>query len=535
MPPTSRTNRPGSPGSSRRGWFALVALVAVVAAVCAVVLLSQPSVAPLEEDPCERRSLPTAALLVDLRKPIRHSAPRSVLRDVARRLETGTRLRVYAVTTDRLAPRRFVGGLCRSFDHDELAVPTAKDSSAEVRDCVDLPAQIAPRLREAAVDYCARRAALVEQIDALSRPSGVDDVLNAYLMEALEDTMRELAAGPAPSTLYVFSDMLQHAHWYSHLDLEWTAWRFEDFESVRDAHDRAFHTNRPTGLAVRVLYVPRLGLTDARRAKAAHWAFWRRYFDGVDTKFEERATMPGFVAATLMDVAGDVSAVARQREALAAWRTNSEVLVRRIEAEQEAIAERERAAVAAVGGLEAGLAELQRTRLALRAERQELQAGLDAWQESEANDRAALVSAPPPVEPSPPVICRLTLQPTFEADLAVERQVGGRRTDYGAATVAIRYAVSAEGRVVDDTVAIEPARSTATLAEHMDVLAADAVAAVRDWRFGLECDGDIANDSRHWGTATLSYRRKCIGAPIPQCWTVRTEAAWSSGDGEPNT
>ncbi|MDE0661281.1 MAG: hypothetical protein OXI79_16730 [Gammaproteobacteria bacterium] len=518
--------------TDRRGWLVLVALVALAATVPFVVLITRVSQPP-EQDPCDEPPLVAATLLVDLRKPMRGAAPGTVLVEVARRVPTGEELRVYTVTTDRLAPRRFVGGLCRSFDHDDLAVSTDKDSSAETRDCGDLPAQIAPDLREAATDYCAKRLALVRQIDAMSVQASGVDVANAYLMEALEDTVKGLAR-TASRTLYVYSDMLQHAHWYSHLDLDWTAWRFEDFEAVRDSHDPDFHADRPAGLAVRVLYVPRLGLTDARRTRGAHWMFWQRYFEGVDVKFEARDTLPGFVAATMMDVAGDVSSVVRQREALATWRDEAEASLREIEAEQQAIAAGERDAAAAVERLETGLAELQRTRLSLRAERVALQADFDASREAVANEAAARDLARQDVDTPVAVDCRLSLEPSFEAGLADERQVGDRRTDYGAATVVVSYAVTAQGLTVDDTISVDPVESTATLAEDLDELAADASALVQDWRFAVDCVGDVAVQSRHWSTATFSYRRKCVGAPIPQCWTVRSEVALSARDGESN-
>ena len=87
---------------------------------------------------------------------------------------------------------------------------------------------------------------------------------------------------------------------------------------------------------------------------------------------------------------------------------------------------------------------------------------------------------------------------------------------------------------MDDTISVDPVESTATLAEDLDELAADASALVQDWRFAVDCVGDVAVQSRHWSTATFSYRRKCVGAPIPQCWTVRSEVALSARDGESN-
>lgn len=172
--------------------------------------LDRASVAALEEDPCGDSRVRASALLIDLRKPMRAAPPSSVFVEVARGIDTGSELRVFTVTADPVAPRRFVGRLCRPYDHNDLQVSAAKDGSADVRDCDDLPAQLAPGLRQAALDYCAKRAALGRRIDDLAAAASGASVPNAYLMEALEDTVRELAAGTASRKLFVLSDMLQH-------------------------------------------------------------------------------------------------------------------------------------------------------------------------------------------------------------------------------------------------------------------------------------------------------------------------------------
>lgn len=530
MPTPSADRTARRRGELRRLALAL-ALMATVAVVAAQ--LTRTSAERLNEDSCVAAA-GSAALLIDLRKPMPDATGGSVFREVARRVDAGVELRVFTLAADRPEPR-FLGGICRSYDDGDLDVAAAKDSRAAVRDCNDLPAQIAPDLRQAATDYCAKRAALEGRIDVMARDAANGGrVADAYLMDALEETVGDLAGGAGPKTLFVLSDMLHHAPWYSHLDLDWTAWSFDDFELVRRAHDSKL-PRRPAELAVRVLYQPRLGLTDAWRAREAHRTFWRRYFDGADIAFEDRAPLPGYAAATLMDLAGDARKAIRQREALANERAEAERRLRDIEDERQALAARRRAAIEATDMKGAEVAELRRTRQALGAERRRLQLELSSLPERRTQTAALPVPVPEQggATAPAPALCGLSLVPEFRVRLEDERYLGDRRTNYGAGTIAVRYAVTAQGLTVDDAVVVQPKRSTASRTEHFDILAEDASGLVRDWRFAVECGADGAVGAEgQTGMATFRYREKCSGAPLPRCRTVLFDVAFSADDDE---
>jgi hypothetical protein len=334
--------------------------------------------------------------------------------------------------------------------------------------------------------------------------------------------------------------MMQHARWYSHLDLDWTAWGFDDFELQRRAHDPDLH-GVPAELAVRVLYLPRLGLTDARRARQAHHTFWRRYFEGADIAFEDRAPLPNYDAGSLMDVVGEARAAARQRSALAMETADSERRLREIEAERQALAARRRHNDEATDRKRAEVAKLRRNRLDLSAKRRRLQTELLSLPEP--MDPNRVPDVPVPVRDGVLVLeqgglaesalCGLSLPSTIRARLEDERYVGDRSTNYGAGTITVRYAVSAEGLTLDDAVAVQRERSTATLTEHFDTLADDASRLVRDWRFAVDCGPDgVIGDEGQMGVAMFRYREKCSGAPLPRCRTVLADVAFSSGDEE---
>ena len=132
-----------------------------------------------------------------------------------------------------------------------------------------------------------------KRVDALARNQPATPIANSYLIEALEDTAIELSEGSGPRTIYVLSDMMQHATWYSHLDLEWTEWDFADFASARAAQAaRMGRSPSVSDVAVRVYYLPRVDLTDHPRPKRAHQEFWRAYFAGSQLTFEEQPSCP---------------------------------------------------------------------------------------------------------------------------------------------------------------------------------------------------------------------------------------------------
>ena len=246
-----------------------------------------------------------AVLLLDFRKPVDEanlSLPGELLSDVSLRLSENTELRVFALATDPQAPRSPLHRVCKPYNNADLQIRTAKDQGETLRDCDDLPAQLPAALREAADRFCARRDTLRSRVDRLATNRPTVPVTNSYLIEALEDTATQLSEGSGSRTIYVFSDMMQHAEWYSHLDIEWTDWNFADFESARAAQTRRMG-RRPSisDLAVHIYYLPRLDLTEHPRPKRVHQAFWREYFGDAQVPFHDQPPLPAYAAEPLMD------------------------------------------------------------------------------------------------------------------------------------------------------------------------------------------------------------------------------------------
>ena len=290
--------------------LSLLPLVVVVALFGSMLLVDRPDQSQgLDDDLCALDPTQTpgrAALLLDFRKPLDQanlSLPGELLHDVSLALAANTELRVFALATEPHAARFPLDRACKPYDDADLQIATAKDQRNTPRDCDDLPAQLPSALRDAAKRYCDRREALRNRIDALARNRPATPVTNSYLIEALEDTVIDLSEGSGSRTIYVFSDMMQHAEWYSHLDLHWTDWNFTDF-AERRARQTSRLGRRPSAsnLAVQVYYLPRLDLTESPPRKRAHQAFWREYF-GDDTQlvFHEQPTSPGYAALPLME------------------------------------------------------------------------------------------------------------------------------------------------------------------------------------------------------------------------------------------
>ncbi len=249
--------------------------------------------------------------LFDFTKPlgdIPAALPGRLLRDLTLGLERDTEIRAYLLTGSADAPLALLRRFCKPFNTGEVQVAQAKDQRGAVRDCDDLPAQVAAGVRRSAARFCAERNALQTRIDALaakaSREQGA--VANAHLVEALEDIRFEFQEQPGPHRLHVFSDMLQHAHWYSHLDLDGAHWDFEEFARLVASRDPAFAQRRQIPIAdVDIHYVPRVGRTTQRRTRERHQEFWRSFFAGSSVTFHEQAPIAAYASRPLMALASE--------------------------------------------------------------------------------------------------------------------------------------------------------------------------------------------------------------------------------------
>ena len=286
----------------------------------------------LDDDLCpmeDGRIAGSATLLLDLRKPLQEArSPETLLRGISQDMGADTELRVYALGADPSAPRQLLGRLCKPYDNADLAIETAKDQRQALRDCDDLPAQIPQRLREAASRFCARRGVLQERIQRLSERSPFEPVSNAYLMEALTQTRREFAGRPQPWKLYLHSDMLQHAPWYSQLDLDWTRWR-SGYDALDDALP-PWNPPGPAGLTVTIHYLPRQNSTEPTRPRRLHQEFWRHWLQGADLAFRDEPPLPAYPFLPLMDLSSKGQEEAPSPSPLDSERQKTEQLLERM-------------------------------------------------------------------------------------------------------------------------------------------------------------------------------------------------------------
>ena len=290
--------------------------------------------------PAEEHIAGRTAFLVDLAKPLHSDLGRDIgalLRDVSSDLAKGTELRVFALMDDPAKPRVLLARFCKPYDNADLQLETAKDRTDSLRDCDDLPAQLTDSVRTAAKRFCDLRAALQADIDTLAQRRQESLVTGSWLVEAFETTRREFMSYSGPHKLYVYSDMLQHAKWYSQLDLDWTNWRSEDFEIDVRAEDPNPSPPQLTGLQVNVFYTPRQELTALPRLRRIHQQLWQRYFAPASVTFEEQPMLPSYSAVPLMDVPSDAERVAREQRRLDQEIEATKRLLAQIEAERAAL------------------------------------------------------------------------------------------------------------------------------------------------------------------------------------------------------
>ena len=458
-----------------------------------------------------------AVFLFDFRKPLDQanlSLPGELLRDVNQRLSANTELRVFALATDPRAPRLPLDRVCKPYDNADLQIGTAKDQRNTSRDCDDLPAQLPASLREAADRFCRRRDTLQNRVDALARNQPAAPITNSYLIEALEDTAMEMSEGSGPRTIYVFSDMMQHADWYSHLELEWTDWNFADFTATRAA--QTGRKGRPpavSNLAVRIYYLPRRGLTEHPRPKRAHQAFWEEYFADAQLTFHDQPPLPAFAAVPLMDILTPEELAALERARIEKEREEAARMLAEVQRERAALEEelrelaeeRARTTVSPKAQPQRA-AQLRRQQQSLADQRQQLEARQAEVGEIAAEEPAE-VETRPPAQPVPTEEQRTGVETAERGTIPSERTIpeAGVASDVPATDVANPPASASDDPSDDEPIgqlALASGRSATT-----DLPPCNATLLPK---FLAEAARDIYPGRRrmNYGSATIAVRYK---------------------------
>ena len=434
--------------------------------------------------------------LFDFTKPLnapQASLPSELLNDVSLLMERNQELRLFSLTDSQIAPRVLLSRFCKPFANQDLQIKAAKDHGGALRDCDNLPAQLPVDIRESATAFCARREALKFTLDGLAEQDWQEErkVESAYLIDALEDIRLDLAEKPGPHLVYVFSDMMQHAQWYSHLDQEWTDWTYDDFAELMSSQNWVLG-NRPrdSGLQVEVFYLPRRGWTDQPRVREAHQRFWRQYFESASVAFHNQAPAPPYRAEPLMNVLTESEEAARERLVV-------EQLLKEVREEQQEL-ERQR----------------EETRRRLQEEQQRLEAERDRLRTAE-NQRDTVQDESREADDRDPSVERLT--PDDSEEIEPQRQVGeveslpaavegGRSAEPGspAPQVAETTRRSADAVVPRniETLRQQPAESSA--------VATDGVAGDNAVdRLEVDQPVDRGQDDAVESTAVIEPRRRC--------------------------
>ena len=529
----------------------------------------------VEQDLCPTRAddiAERAVFLLDLRKPLgaEHvSLPGDLLHEITMDLRANAELRVFALAGTAAAPRIALDSTCKPYENAELTV-----AGTERRDCDDLPTSLPASIGDKAGRFCAWRDALRSRLEGLVVRQGETPVANAYLVEAIEDTILEFAEFSGRRSLYIFSDMMQHATWYSQPErgVEYGA-----LGGPRDAHTSIVPLPRAVDdLVVKIFYVPRRGVTEDPATKTDHKNFWRDYFadfSGSDVVFEDQPVMIAYEVESLAGEPTEIELAAREREQLRLEREQIERALAEVEKERVALETVRRLAANERQAREAELREQQELARTREAEREAEQQRLEAEQrrlEAERAEIARRVAEQPPqdatgqeplaesgqsrpasAEPAPAVVAppveavdlaRIAPEQAAPGEAEAQPQTGdapcpaqlktefaasgdfypgGRRVNYGGAVITVRYRLNAEGETLDgETIMVEDS-SNAARPRFLDALARDTVELVRSWEFAFT-GGDRCTKPQVQ-TAVFRYRSKCVGAPVPSCRTVQSD------------
>ena len=285
------------------------------------------------------------AMLLDLRKPLSERGRAllgEALRQVASVLAANGELRVFALAGTDAAPRQRIDRLCRPYDQSALAQDGAV-APPQADPCDGLPADLPER--DAALRFCARLDSLAARIDGMAQlpPSPVP---NAFLVEAIEETSLEFGDALGRKSLVVFSDMVQHAPWYSQAEGAAT-FGFADFDQLRTQQSARIGPRPPPlpDVDVTIFYLPRVGTTESPQERRGHKRFWQEYVaDAFRTApvINELPAMPRYEIASFSGQATNGSLAAAQR--LQQEREEAERLLEQVVRERAALEEAQRMA-----------------------------------------------------------------------------------------------------------------------------------------------------------------------------------------------
>ncbi len=280
-----------------------------------------------------------AVFLLDLRKPLdsEHvSLPGQLLREVTMDLDANSELQVFALASTSTAPRITLDRSCKPYDDAELAV----GGTARGRDCADISDALPAPVRDRASRFCAWRDALQGRLDGLVVQQQGAPVENAYLVEAIEDTILEFSEFSGRHSLYIFSDMMQHATWHSQPETGVEYAGPGDQGDVEASFAPLLRT--VDDLRIKVFYVPRRGVTEDVETKADHKEFWRDYFAdfaATGVEFEDQPLMSAYEVESLASAPTEIELAALEREQLRLEREQIELALAKVEQERAALEE----------------------------------------------------------------------------------------------------------------------------------------------------------------------------------------------------
>lgn len=513
--------------------FVIVPLL-VVAGVAALVFFVDLDAGPeLDEDLCpiapNGSSAHRTVLLLDLRKPVPvrragRSLAGAVWQLASVQAAANTELEVFTVGTNPMAALHRLARLCKpdgAISNTDLAIDRAENDELE---CSDPSAELTDRQRAVATQFCVRRDELRTRIETIARRSSAP-VDSAFLVEAIEEIGLALATETRPKSLFVFSDMLQHANWYSHVELAPTDWGFSRYVSVREEQNSRIGPRPPAlaDLAVTLYYMPRQGITDSAPAARAHRQFWREFFvasASAEPRFSSFPPAPGYETAPLMSPAEEADVITQARLRLQREREAAERELLRLTQERAALendvnplpapaqpplAQPEPPAAQAQSPATAAEGVVERPTVADAAAAsgppvappQEQPAAAQPAQPEPAE--ALLADESPSAPPVNRQTCRAQLLPRYT--LRAPPYPGRGRVDYGSATITVSYAIDDEGNTVDDSIEVLNEASSATRPTYLNLFVGEARDIASRYRFRFdESSDDVCTRSQRLTT-----------------------------------
>lgn len=253
----------------------------------------------------------TTYILIDFSEPLskrQRNELRTLIVKTSASLQKHERLSISRMEPDRKNTRVSLHDFCNPADLENIkkavgrSIDPKRDCPAIVKKEFPFPKRVGEATSKLIHNICKNLDDLDKKVEDVIRmipPINFEEP-RSYIIGSIEDVMTDANDSPSGTRrLVVFSDMLQHADWFSQYEKRHGAWTMDNIEQRRKKYAPNHMKTPPQNNFDEVLlcYQPNgHAILKSARNKNAHRAMWKGYFKGSKFFHVNLGGCPGTIA-----------------------------------------------------------------------------------------------------------------------------------------------------------------------------------------------------------------------------------------------